>query len=707
MSAGLVTAACGTLLPLLLKAVVEAAAQFVDGRRPVAAGRTPRRLGREIDIGVDVARVDLAQEPARVRELHVAPAEAHLGEGDRRRDLRPGQRHIEQAPLLLHAVGRLRGPLRREEVLLHAHDVDIFVFEPLGRVDGHQRHLVAVLGVVLVHVGHQHDVLQPLLDGRLLLGRALAAADLGVALLLEKLHRVKQLLDVVQGRRRLGGVLRAVGGDDARTRGDLHTEVVEPLVVAGERQRADHRHKLRDLARDGPLHGVGHRLGNQRIDRLPHRHAPFGGQLRDALHGRIADAAGRVIDDAAEGLVVARVDHQADVGQHVLDLLVVVERRALVDAVGDAAAAEVVLEHGRLVVRAVEDHRLGPGIAGRAHLVAQIRNHHLGLLSVGIGLQDTDLLTHVARREAVLVHALRVAHDDRIGRLDDRPRRAVVLLELEDLRVGEILLEREDVLDLRPAERVDRLRVIAHDADLRVELREAADDDILRIVGVLVLIDQDVFEELLVARQHVGAVAQQDVGLQQQVVEVHRAVALAPLAVDVVDVAEFGDLRLPVLGGVDRVGQIGPRRHEAVLGIGDARGDGVGLVAVVGEVQLAEDRLEQVLAVRRLVDGERLGETDAVGILAQDPREDRVEGTHADVAAAAVGQHLGDARAHLLGRLVRKGQGQNVVRRNALLDHVGDARGQHARLARPGSGDDERRDVVVLDGGSLGGVQSL
>ena len=59
---------------------------------------------------------------------------------------------------------------------------------------------------------------------------------------------------------------------------------------------------------------------------------------------------------------------------------------------------------------------------------------------------------------------------------------------------------------------------------------------------VLVLVHQDVFEQLLVARQHVRGVAQQDVGLQEQVVEVHRAVALAALAVDIVDIAELGDL---------------------------------------------------------------------------------------------------------------------------------------------------------------------
>ena len=545
-------------LLFLLETVVEAAAQFVDGRRCGSVGRAVRAVvvgaGTGTEVGPDIFRVDLAQEATRARELHVAPLETHLGVGDRRLDLGTGKRHVEQAPLLLHAVGRLGGPLRGEEVFLQPDDIHVFVFQPLGRVDGHQCHLVAVFGVVLVHVGHQHDVLQPLLDGRLFVLRTLPVADFGVAPLLELLHRVQQLLDIVQCRGRLGGILGAIGREDARAGGDLEPEVVKPLLVAGERQRADHRHEVRHLAGDGLLHGVGGRFGDQRVDRLPHRDAPLSGQLRDALHGRVADAARRVVDDAFERLVVARVDHQPDIGQHVLDLLVVVERTALVDAVGNAAAAKVVLQHGRLVVGAVEDHRFRPVVARRADFVAQVGDHHFGLLAVGIGLEDADRLTHVAGRETVLLHALGVADDDRIGRIDDRAGRAVVLLELEDPGRGKILLEGENVLDLGTAERVDRLCVVAHDADPGVELRQAADDDVLGVVGVLVLVHQDVFEQLLVARQHVRGVAQQDVGLQEQVVEVHRAVALAALAVDIVDIAELGDLRLPVFGGIDRVG---------------------------------------------------------------------------------------------------------------------------------------------------------
>ena len=88
-------------LPFLLEAVVEAAAQFVDGRGACAVLRAARTLLAGVEVGADIFGVDLAQETARTRELHIAPLEAHLGIGDRRLDLGTRQGHIEQAALLM------------------------------------------------------------------------------------------------------------------------------------------------------------------------------------------------------------------------------------------------------------------------------------------------------------------------------------------------------------------------------------------------------------------------------------------------------------------------------------------------------------------------------------------------------------------------------------------------------------------------------
>src|SRR3546814_1130464 len=56
--------------------------------------------------------------------------------------------------------------------------------------------------------------------------------------------------------------------------------------------------------------------------------------------------------------------------------------------------------------------------------------------------------------------------DDPRGRAENVRSRAVILFELDDRRAGEILLELEDILDLRAAPRIDRLIVVADAGDV-------------------------------------------------------------------------------------------------------------------------------------------------------------------------------------------------------------------------------------------------
>ncbi len=207
------------------------------------------------------------------------------------------------------------------------------------------------------------------------------------------------------------------------------------------------------------------------------------------------------------------------------------ERVALVYAVGHALAPQRLLDALRLGVGAVQHGHVAPLVARRAYLVAYGRDDHFGLLAVGIGLYQADLLALVAGREAGLLHAARVVGYERVGGIDDSLRRAVVLFELVDVRAGIVVAEREYVLDLGTAERIDALRIVAHDAYIAVQLRQSAYDVVLRIVGVLILVHQDILEQLLVALRDFGEVSQQDARLQQQIVEVHGAVALGALAV--------------------------------------------------------------------------------------------------------------------------------------------------------------------------------
>ena len=56
------------------------------------------------------------------------------------------------------------------------------------------------------------------------------------------------------------------------------------------------------------------------------------------LQRHLADAAGRLVDDAQERQIVARVEQQTQIGEHVLVFLAIVERQAADDLVRARAA---------------------------------------------------------------------------------------------------------------------------------------------------------------------------------------------------------------------------------------------------------------------------------------------------------------------------------------------------------------------------------
>ena len=235
----------------------------------------------------------------------------------------------------------------------------------------------------------------------------------------------------------------------------------------------------------------------------------------------IADPAARAVGDAHQrDGVVGVVDH-LEVRHRVLDLGALVEARAADHLVRDALADEHVLEHPALRVRPVEDRDL----RARPALLDQLR--HLGGDEARLGVLVLDLeRTH--RRpvaevgEERLLLALAVVRDDGVRGAEDGVRGAVVLLERDELRAREVALELEDVADVGAAERVDRLVRVADGADVPVLAAEQLEQPVLRVVRVLVLVDEDVAERLLPALAGFREALQHLDREHEQVVEVHR-----------------------------------------------------------------------------------------------------------------------------------------------------------------------------------------
>ena len=110
----------------------------------------------------------------------------------------------------------------------------------------------------------------------------------------------------------------------------------------------------------------------------------------------------------------------------------------------------------------------------------------------------------------------------RIRTLQNSLRRAVVHLQRDLHRLRIILLKIQDIRNIRPSKRVDTLRIIPHHTQILMRARELLRYHILRMIRVLILINQNISELLLILLQHLRVIPKQVDRLHQQIIKIHR-----------------------------------------------------------------------------------------------------------------------------------------------------------------------------------------
>ena len=282
-----------------------------------------------------------------------------------------------------------------------------------------------------------------------------------------------------------------------------------------------------------------------------------------------------------------------------------------------------------------------------------------------------DLLTLVSHGHAVLGDAALIVGDEPVGRVHDGAGTAVVALQPEHLCLREILLEIEDVLDLGPAEAVNGLGVVTHHTEVLVTGSQLAQNEILRHIGVLILVHQDVVKAPGNVCERLRRVFQEDVHVKEDVVKVHHARLLAGLAVEPVYLINIGLLvMLVVLQVTAHAIGIRSGRDKVVLSLGDAGEHLLGLVQLVVQRELLEAGLDAAHRVCSIVDGKGLREPEHLRVIPQETDEHRVKSSHPQAPGPLFTHHDGNAFLHLPRRLFRKGQGQDTVRCHPLFYQI-------------------------------------
>ena len=133
--------------------------------------------------------------------------------------------------------------------------------------------------------------------------------------------------------------------------------------------------------------------------------------------------------------------------------------------------------------------------------------------------------------------------------------------------VLERVLELENVADVRPAEPVDRLRVVPDHHQVAVLPGQQLQPPVLGMVGVLILVDHHMPEAVGVALPDLGEQLEHVDRADQQVIEVHR---VHPVQLALVGAVDVGDGLLEERADHLRVG-VGVA--QLVLGVGDLGAD--------------------------------------------------------------------------------------------------------------------------------------
>ena len=453
---------------------------------------------------------------------------------------RAGDTDVCETPLFFHLVGLTECADVREDAVLEPHEHHHRELEALRRVQRHEYDL-RLVAVDLVDIGDEADLFEELVDR----------------------------VEVTRHTDQLGEVLEAAFGFDG-TFG---------LQFGGVPTAFEHRFEHRPRTIDEPRHEIVDEC-DERGD-APNRGAayvelvdpaqrleegdPVGARPRvDLAHRAVADAALRHVENPLDIDLVGQVRDHAQIGQRFLDLAAVVELGAADHLVGDAHPHEVFLEHPALRIGAIEDRRVAPAVGPAVVQARQLVGHPLRLVALLVGEVAHDGRAGSLIGPQLLRLATRVVRDDGVRGIEDGLRRPVVLLEEDDARVGERLLELEDVANVGTTKLIYRLIAVADHERVAVTAGEQHHQLVLHAVGVLVLVDEHVPKSIAIRREDIGVQAEELDRVHEQIVEVHRAglqeaglvfavhLADALLVDDLGALGELLDAHVVVLGRADR-----------------------------------------------------------------------------------------------------------------------------------------------------------
>ena len=176
------------------------------------------------------------------------------------------------------------------------------------------------------------------------------------------------------------------------------------------------------------------------------------------------------------------------------------------------------------------------------------------------------------------------------------------------------------------------------------------------MVGVLVLVDEDIAELLLVELPDILVLLEEPDGVEDDVVKVQGPGGPELLLIRQVDVGDLLEAEVPL--GPALVHIFGGQEHF-ILGPGDVTQDGPGLEGLLVHVQLLQALLDDPEGVVGVVDGKGGGEAQLLNVPAEDPHASGMEGGRPDIIGIRADGGF-QTLFQLSGGLVGEGDGDDL-----------------------------------------------
>ena len=132
--------------------------------------------------------------------------------------------------------------------------------------------------------------------------------------------------------------------------------------------------------------------------------------------------------------------------------------------------------------------------------------------------------------------------------LNNQLSRTIVLLQLKQLSALILLLEIQDIVDVGTTETIDTLCVVTNHAHLTRLLCQLKQNSLLCIVGILILIHQHILIALHIFLTNILVMLEQQVGLYQQIIKVHRISLATTLYVPIIYMCHLWTFFLYIVG---------------------------------------------------------------------------------------------------------------------------------------------------------------